>query len=159
MKRQGTTGTPLIGFIVVFVIVNLLVILLLIGLDKAKMEAKKNLNNASPRVLFNAIRQVETGGEKNEGVGVIGDDGNSIGPYQIGEPYWIDAYEHRPEIRGKWQDCLESHYYSEQVMLAYWDRWGATTNEEKARMHNGGPGGMNKSKTLDYWNQVKAHLK
>jgi hypothetical protein len=41
--------------------------------------------------LLNAIRQVESGGEPNEGCDAIGDDGASCGPYQIQQGYCDDA--------------------------------------------------------------------
>jgi prepilin-type N-terminal cleavage/methylation domain-containing protein len=153
MKRKA--------FTIVELMVAIAILLILCGLVLNAVEVSKKATlaeNATPQALFDAIREVETGGEPDGGIGAVGDRGKSIGPYQIGELYWTDAVEHRPSIGGEWQDCAESYHYSEQIMLAYWDRWGAETNEEKARMHNGGPGGMQKDVTLEYWNRVKARL-
>ena len=51
----------------------------------------------------------------------VGDNGNSIGAYQIQEPYWRDAVEFKPSLTANgetWQDCKGegSLNYSERVM-------------------------------------------
>ena len=82
-----------------------------------------------------------------------GDGGTSIGPYQIGYAYWLDA--RMPD--GTWQDCRDK-VYAERVMKRYWQRYRATTDEQRARMHNGGPRGPKRKSTLAYWRRVKARL-
>ena len=111
-----------------------------------------------PRSLFEAIRQVETGGEKNPAE-AVGDGGLSIGPYQISKAYWQDAIMHHPEIGGSYQDCKKQHY-SEWIMMSYWDRYAKPdcSLETLARIHNGGPKGHTKKATLKYWNKVEALL-
>ena len=109
--------------------------------------------------LFKAVRQAETGGLPNEGLGAIGDNGRAIGPYQIHEVYWRDA--NMPY--GTWADCLNSKKYSEEVMRRYWQRYCPTAFqngdwETLSRIHNGGPKGHKKKATLPYWKKVKSYM-
>ena len=67
--------------------------------------------------LFYAIMMVESGGDVN----AVGDNGKSIGAYQIQEGYWRDAVEFNPSLTANgetWQDCKGegSLNYSERVM-------------------------------------------
>ena len=117
--------------------------------------------HADPKGLekfLSAIRQVETGGMKDSGIGAKGDKGKSIGPYQIQQGYWQDA-----RLTGTWEQCLTDKSYSEQVMIAYWKRYcpkafEAGDWETLARVHNGGPKGYKKKATLGYWDRVKAKM-
>jgi len=99
------------------------------------------------RPLFDALWQVEASGELEP---EDGDDGKSIGPYQIQRAYWQDA--RMPD--GTYEDCRRKDY-AERVMIRYWERYGAKTDEERARQHNGGPRGHKKKSTLPYWEKVK----
>lgn len=92
--------------------------------------------------LFAAIEIVE--GWQGE------DNGIEIGPYQITEAYWRDT-----DMPGVWWDC-ERLEYSREVMLRYWSKYKATTDEMRARMHNGGPHGMELEHTKEYWFRVSA---
>lgn len=120
----------------------------------------------APTVL-NAIREVETGGLPNRGIGAVGDNGKSIGPYQIGRLYWIDS-----DTSGEYQQCLDSHVYSEKVISRYMRRYanaewlrirsgvGTLADVEKVcRIHNGGPRGYTKKATVPYWNKILNNLK
>ena len=107
-------------------------------------------------MFFEAIRLVETGGQADP-TESVGDNGKSIGPYQIGKLYWIDS-----QVDGKWEDCKQ-YEYSRLVMMRYWQRYClAETNkkdwETMARIHNGGPRGHKKQATIKYWQKVKKHL-
>jgi len=97
-----------------------------------------------------AIRWVETGGRN---VTRIGDNGLSIGPYQISKAYWIAS-----KVPGKWEDCLEAEYAG-KVMAAYWKRYcpdAVAHNrwQTMARIHNGGPKGDKIQATKRYWSEV-----
>jgi hypothetical protein len=112
------------------------------------------------RRLMDAICIVESGCDHTK----TGDDGNAIGPYQIWEPYWFDATEHDPSIGGSYLDCYNKDY-SEKVVLAYWDRYATQsrlghqpTDEDRSRIHNGGPNGHKKPSTAKYWTKVKNQL-
>lgn len=109
-----------------------------------------------PKYLFEAIRMVETGGEFDP-ANAVGDNGLSLGPYQISEAYWIDAVEHCPEIGGSYNNVRDARY-AERIMMAYWDRYAPDeTWETLARIHNGGPQGLRAS-TDRYWRKVSKEL-
>ena len=121
------------------------------------------------RALLNAIRQVESGAEDNEGLGAVGDEGDSLGPYQIQKAYWIDATDKDPSLKQghSYEDVLNDHEYSERIILAYWSRYAITsrmpngaqvTDEDRARIHNGGPNGHKSQSTEGYWDKVSAIL-
>ena len=114
----------------------------------------------SQQNLLDAICQVES----NCSSDAVGDNGNAIGPYQIWYVYWQDAIEHRPEIGGSYNDCVNKEY-SEKIVSAYWDRYATkkrlgrvVTNQDRARIHNGGPNGYKKVSTLKYWRKVQWKL-
>lgn len=107
------------------------------------------------RPLLDAIRQVESGGKTGR---IVGDDGRSLGPYQIQKPYWQDS-----GVPGKYRD-VERADYAERVMLAYWQRYCSKALARGkwatlARIHNGGPNGHRKRATLTYWAKVKQALR
>ena len=110
--------------------------------------------------LLNAICKVESNCEES----AVGDSGNAIGPYQIWYVYWKDAIDYRPSIGGSYSDCVNKEY-SEQIIKAYWDRYAnenrlgrKVTDEDRARIHNGGPNGWKKKSTIKYWNKVKSFI-
>lgn len=107
--------------------------------------------------LLRAICKVES----NCNSDAVGDGGKAIGPYQIWYVYWKDAVEHDPSIGGSYRDCLNKGY-SEKIVRAYMDRYAnerrlrrPVTDQDRARIHNGGPNGYNKTSTLKYWKKVK----
>ena len=122
------------------------------------------------RQTLDAIRQVETGGEPNDGIGAVGDNGNAIGPYQIWKVYHTDAAE-RDSTLTDYRRCLLSKEYSERVVRAYMYRYaraallrleagtGTLADVERiSRIHNGGPRGASKDSTLAYWRKVRRQV-
>lgn len=122
--------------------------------------------NASPpqdelTIFYNSISAVESSGGKN----IIGDDGASIGHYQIQRAYWYDATHNAKGKRihdGKYED-VKNPAYARQVMLWYWQRYAATALAEGdwqtlARIHNGGPNGAKVKATQGYWRKVQAEM-
>jgi hypothetical protein len=119
--------------------------------------------NLSP--LYLALYEVES----SKGTQLIGDNGRSIGPYQISKPYWVDAVNHDVSLLMRlvdgvketddWFACFDDEY-SEKVMYAYWDRYAPddVNYEILARIHNGGPKGYNKESTIKYWKKVETIL-
>ena len=103
--------------------------------------------------------------ESNCDPSAVGDNGNAIGAYQIWYDYWYDAVTFKNNDDLKLSDGYESCYdkdYSEKVVLAYWERYatikriGRTpTDEDRARIHNGGPNGYKKNSTLKYWRKIQ----
>jgi hypothetical protein len=107
--------------------------------------------------ILDAIRQVETGGCKNPSE-AVGDGGKAIGPFQIHLGYWKDAVAFDKSLGGTYNDCRKPEY-ARRVVRAYLTRYGrGKTNEEMARIHNGGPRGHRKSATLEYWERVKREI-
>ena len=102
--------------------------------------------------------------ESNCNDDAVGDGGDSIGAYQIQYAYWKDATDFDKSIGGSYQDCKNSEY-SRKIVLAYWSRYATitrvgeeVTDEDRARIHNGGPNGYKKNSTEKYWTKVKAVL-
>ena len=103
------------------------------------------------RRLFDAIHIEELAGRAI----VPGDEGMSRGPYQISRAYWQDACEYG-NLGWSYDKWVNDKDHCEYVMWLYWLRHGATTDEERARMHHGGPTGPSKASTRAYWQRVKA---
>lgn len=103
--------------------------------------------------LMQAIHLHETAGGKY----YIGDGGASVGPFHIGRAYWQDG---TAEGGVRWPYALAwSRIHAEWVMHWYWQRYGARTDEQRARMHNGGPRGHRRRATLAYWRAIKRRLR
>jgi hypothetical protein len=109
--------------------------------------------------LLNAICTVESNCD-DDAVGLVGE----IGAYQIRWEYWKDATDFDPTIGGTYQDCKDSEY-SRKIVLAYWSRYATitrigkkVTDEDRARIHNGGPNGYKKDCTKIYWNKINNEL-
>ena len=123
-----------------------------------------NTDNNSHIFLLESICKVESNCDSY----AIGDNGNAIGAYQIWKNYWQDACTFRDNDDLRLSDGYESCYgkeYSEKVVLAYWNRYatmkrlGRTpTDEDRARIHNGGPNGYKKDSTLKYWKKVQNEM-
>ena len=103
---------------------------------------------AEPRTLFWAIGEVESNHDPN----AVGDGGVSRGTYQIGRLYWQDACEY---LEANYDTLVKDDLVCEAIMVAYWARYNAKTDEEKIRKHNGGPRGMEKTSTVEYYSAVQ----
>ena len=106
-----------------------------------------------------AIRIVES----NDDPDAVGDGGDSIGCYQIQKCYWLDAKEFS-DLDGTYLDCY-NRGYADRTVRCYMDRYATerrlgreVTQEDIARIHNGGPNGYKKKATLKYWEKVKKEL-
>ena len=105
--------------------------------------------------LYDAIRQVETGGHPNPTT-AIGDGGLSYGPFQIGRLYFQDAQAFDPSLAGVHYEQVSVDSVARRVMMAYWGRYAKFwTAEELSRLHNGGP---SKRGTDRYWRRVSEAL-
>ena len=108
------------------------------------------------RSLFDVIREVETGGHRNP-AHAQGDNGRSLGPYQISRAYWKDS-----GVPGRYQ-MVRNKAYAERTMKAYWKRYcprglSRLDFQTLARVHNGGPKGARSSRTMSYWRRVQRKL-
>ena len=104
-----------------------------------------------------------------EALNAVGDNGRSIGPYQIMKSYYKDAVQRNPDLakRIKYKDLKGpgSVEKSEEIMQAYSNRFTTArrlgrepTFEDAARIHNGGPNGYKRSSTRGYWQKVKTFV-
>ena len=107
--------------------------------------------------LLDAIEQVESSGRGANTPD--GDNGKAIGPFQIHYVYWKDAVEYDKSLANKtYQDCRDPKY-ARKVAKAYLTRYGkGKTNDQMARIHNGGPTGHKKKATDEYATKVKKAL-
>ena len=105
--------------------------------------------------LLDAICWVESRGD----VEAVGDSGRSRGAYQITEPYWLDACQ---QLRVTWDyhAYVRSERHCRRVIRAYWTRYGARTDEERARCHNAGPRWRTRARkaSLLYWRKVRREM-
>jgi len=107
--------------------------------------------------ILAAIRCTESGGEAQDGRNAVGDGGLALGPYQIHRAYFFDS-----GVEGTYAECRDEAF-ARRVVIAYWKRWCPTALEQcdaevLARVHNGGPNGAHKDKTLAYWRKVERRL-
>lgn len=113
--------------------------------------------------LLDAIEMVESSGRGANTPD--GDGGKAIGPFQIHRAYWKDAVEFDKSLGGTYEDCRDPAY-ARKVARAYLTRYGkGKSNEEMARIHNGGCGILKRkgtqawNNTTEYWQRVKKWLK
>lgn len=108
--------------------------------------------------ILHAIRVVETGGESDP-ANAVGDKGKSIGPFQIQRGYWQDAIDHDPSIGGVYED-VKNEEYARRIVIAYLSRYCKSWSDENcARIHNGGPSGHKRKSTVKYWRKVENVLR
>lgn len=143
----------------------------------AVLEPARGRHSATPpneRVeqLLDAIRRWESHGNDR----AIGDGGRSLGAYQIGYLYYMDAVEqlHREGAspatgsggrrdrvsRAEWRADVVSASVARPLVRAYWRRYcpealEAGNLETLARVHNGGPDGAGQACTASYWQHVR----
>lgn len=102
------------------------------------------------RAILDAIRVVETGGERDPDR-AIGDGGKALGAYQIHRAYWLDATEREPELRALGYESVTDRAIAERVVLAYLTRYAPNWQlDTVSRIHNGGPKGHTRSSTKAY---------
>ena len=112
----------------------------------------------APRIerLLDAIREVETGNHPDP-ANARGDEGRSLGPYQITFAYWKDS-----GVPGRYE-FVRNRAYAERVIIAYWQRFCPEALARGdwrtlAKVHNGGPNGPQVPKTIGYWLKVRQAL-
>lgn len=107
--------------------------------------------------LVDAIHAVETSGRLGP---IRGDGGAALGPLQIHKACWIDA--NMPD--GCYED-VSNLAYAKRVFARYMARYATerrlgrpVTDEDRARIWNGGPNGYKKPATNKYWAKVRKEL-
>ena len=103
--------------------------------------------------LLAAIAAVESGGQDR----MVGDQGRSRGRYQIQRAYWAEGC-HFGRVAWSYDRYVTDPRRCEQVMRWYWAAHAARTPQAKARVHNGGPGGMHVGATVAYWARVRSAM-
>lgn len=102
------------------------------------------------RAILNAIRTVETGGERDPD-NAVGDGGDALGAYQIHRSYWLDATEKDPALRALGYESVKDRAIAERVVIAYLTRYAPNWKlDTVSRIHNGGPRGHTKDSTKSY---------
>jgi len=102
------------------------------------------------RAILDAIRTVETGGERDPD-SAIGDGGKALGAYQIHRAYWLDATEKDPALRALGYESVMDRAIAERVVIAYLTRYAPRWDLDTiSRVHNGGPRGHTKDSTKGY---------
>ncbi len=111
--------------------------------------------------LLDAIKQVESNGNSE----AVGDDGKSIGAYQIQKPYFKDALEYDSTLAKYKYEDVKKDKVARLIIKAYWKRYATKrrlghepTDEDRARIHNGGLNGYKKKSTIKYWEKIKKEL-
>jgi hypothetical protein len=107
--------------------------------------------------------RVESGG----GNGWIGDKNlaqHAYGCLQIRQPV-VDDYNRWCKTSYKAEDCLNNRELSIKICLAYLDHYATRsrigrepTDEDRARIWNGGPSGWKRPSTEAYWRKVSKAL-
>ena len=90
----------------------------------------------------------------------VGDNGKAIGVYQIHRVYWEDASQFDKTLKsGRYEDCVDPTYAA-RVVRAYMARYApvGASDEQLARIHNGGPKGYQRGSTKGYWAKVVKEL-
>jgi hypothetical protein len=101
--------------------------------------------------LLAAIRKVES----NDHDLAVNSKEQAYGAYQCRRGAWLDG----GGAEADWPQQAFVRERVEIVMRRYWERYDAVTDEQKARIWNGGPGGMRKKTTLAYWRKVQEAMK
>jgi len=130
---------------------------MMLSMPTAAFVAIMNVSNMTP--LESAVWQIET--NQCESGCPAGDNGNAIGPLQIWEIAWMDVKREGE----KYEDC-QNLDYSLEIFHRYTARYATKkrlghepTDQDKARIWNGGPNGYKKTSTIEYWNNVDKEMK
>lgn len=113
--------------------------------------------------LVTALIAVESGGDDN----AVGDKNlknKAYGPLQIRQPC-VDDYNRWHGTSYSAEDCLGNRELSITICISYVNHYATEkrlgripTDEDKARIWNGGPNGWKKESTRTYWTKVKRAL-
>ena len=109
--------------------------------------------------FLNALEQVESRGNTN----AVGDNGRALGCLQIWPAVVTDAnriagtnYKHADAFdreKARIMARIYLNYYASKRRIGH-----DPSNQDYARIWNGGPSGHRKTATFSYWNKVKKEL-
>ena len=116
--------------------------------------------NATPsNKLIDAICKVES----NNGMYIVGDNGKAIGCLQIWKTV-VDDVNKYSKVKYSYADRYNK-MKSYEIFKLYIGHYATKkrrgrkpTNEDMARIWNGGPNGYKKTSTIKYWNKVKKYI-
>lgn len=108
------------------------------------------------RPLLNSLQFVEASNKESCSEGT-----SCIGPFQISRHYHHDAWKQAPPIA--WSRCRDLNH-AENTVIAYWFKYCPDALEKHdfetlAKIHKGGPQGLQKEEINYYWRKVSQHLK
>jgi hypothetical protein len=110
--------------------------------------------------LLDAIQQVETGGQRDP-AHATGDHGLALGWLQHHADHWADAQGADRSLPA-WQVGATDLPTARRAAVAFWARYRANGDREKALTHHYGPAGRRgKAKWADpdgYWRKVQKEL-
>lgn len=115
--------------------------------------------------LLHAIQDHECAGiPKPKRAVAVGDSGDARGWLQIHREYYADAKAESPWLPSYAAVCADERL-SECCVVSYWAKYAskAKTDEEKCRVHNGGPTWSQRKRSISntaiYWAAVRASLR
>jgi hypothetical protein len=104
--------------------------------------------------LFPAIVAVESGGNP----AAVGDKGQAHGLIQAHRAAWTEGCQ-ALGVHWSYERGVRNAWRCRTVFYAYTSRYGARTDEQRARCWNSGPGWRHKVKaTNGYWRRVRAAM-
>lgn len=107
--------------------------------------------------LLDAIADVESLGQVNRSR-CIGDNGKARGMYQLHKEY-IEDVNRFAKTSYTWADAFNPST-ARKIVKLYIEHYSSAnaSDEDMARIHNGGPRGHRKSCTLGYWTKINKYL-
>ena len=104
--------------------------------------------------LFAAICQVESRMNPD----AVGDSGRARGYAQCWRGAWYDGCK-QLGVRWDYATGVKDYARSQAIFYAYTSRYGAGSQEQRARAWNAGPGWRHKIKATDgYWHKVQTAM-
>lgn len=104
--------------------------------------------------LFQAIVEVESHGDPD----AVGDGGKSRGLAQASRAAWQDGCE-ALGVHWDYASGVRDARKCRRIFYAYTSRYGAHSDQERARTWNGGPSGNRRKSTLPYWRKVRRAMR
>ncbi len=146
------------------VVIVAIFIALLVASARAEEPSKELIDALIHRETDDWVRK-NPGKSPNEAIGDLDLRHHAYGCLQIRQSC-VDDYNKANGTKVQPKDCLNNRDLSVKICKWYIDHYAkesrlghAPTDEDKARIWNGGPNGFKKESTVDYWTYVQAQLK